>query len=164
MGAAQPFNTSQIDTFFAEYAKSIQGFVDAGRQVADRAAQQNTEAVAAWKGGLDVLADAWQKSAQAQHEIATIAVERVQTVSRLVTENVESVTKTLTGIASAYEVPSTFVATVQKQAAELVAAQKKAYDAASQQAEATGKAALESFQRGVETVVEAQKAVLRPTA
>ncbi|MGE0392104.1 MAG: hypothetical protein AB7I25_04325 [Vicinamibacterales bacterium] len=155
--------TQQIDAFFAEYIKGIQTFVETGRQAVDKAAQQNGDAVAALKTGLAQVEDAWQKTAQAQHAAADVMVERVQTVSRLVTENVDSVAKTLAGLAAAFEVPGTIVATAQKQAADFVAAQKSAFDAATQQVEASGKAALDTFHRGVETVLEAQKSALGRT-
>ncbi|MGE3405021.1 MAG: hypothetical protein AB7K63_20710 [Vicinamibacterales bacterium] len=163
MAAAQQLNTSQIDAFFAEYVKGIQTVVDAGRQAVDKAAAQNGEAVTALKSGLTQFEDAWQKSAQAQQAVSAVMVERVQTVSRLVTENVESVAKTLTGLASALQVPATLVASAQKQATEFVAAQKSALDAATQQVETSSKAALETFHRGVETVIEAQKSALKRT-
>ena len=161
MGPKQTFDTAQIDTFFAEYTKSIEGFVALGRQAIERATLQNGDVVAAWKNGLDVVAEGWQKSAQAQRDLAAVAVERVQTVARLVTQNVESVTKTVSGVAAAFDVYGGFAATVQKQAVELVAAQKTAIETTTQQIEASGNAALETFQRGVDTLIEAQKSVLR---
>lgn len=162
MAAQQP-NMSQIDAFFAEYVKGVQAVVETGRQAIDKAAQQNGDVLTALKTGLTQVEDAWKKSAQAQLAASAVMVERVQTVSRLVTENVDSVAKTFAGLASAFEVPGAFVATAQKQAAEIVAAQKTAFATATQQLETNGKAALDTFHRGVETVIEAQKSALNRT-
>ncbi len=161
MSAAQTAATAQIDTFFAEYAKSIDGFVEMGTKAIEKAAQQNTELVAAWKKGLGATAEALQQAAKSQRDLLAVGIERVQEVSRLATENVESVKKTLAGVAASFEPLSEVTASVQRQATEIAAAQKTAYETATRQLEESGSAALENFQRGVETLVETRRSVLK---
>ena len=71
-GAAAAAGTqlgTAIDTFFAEYAKGIEGLVELRRKALDVAAQQNNELVNAWKSGIDVAVDGFQQSIQAQKDL-----------------------------------------------------------------------------------------------
>ncbi len=163
MGAPETSATAQVDTFFAEYTKSIEGIVALGRQAIEKAAQQNDELIAMWKKGLDATADALKQSVQAQRDLVAVGSDRLQVVSRLVTENVESVQKTVASVAATLDTLGVGAA-VQRQFQEVAAAQKTAFGKVSRQVEENGNAALDTFQRGVNTAVETGRTVLKSKA
>lgn len=151
-----------IDTVLAEYAKGIEGAVDLSRKAVDLAAQQNAKLVQAWKSGADVAVEGFQHAVQAQKELLEIAVERGRVASRLVKENADSVSKTTAGVTAVFDTLAGFTTSAQKQAVDFAAVQNaSAFDAAKRQFEASGQAAAEAFQRGVDTLVETQRVVLK---
>ena len=156
---------AQIDTVLGEYAKGvvsgIEGMEQLRRQAVEAMAVQNRELVAAWQKGAALLVDGLQQSARIQHDLFEIAVERGRVASRLATENVESVSKTIAGVTAVLETVAGYAATAQKQAVEFAAAQGgSAFDAAKRQLEASGNAAADTFKRGVNTIIETQRTVL----
>ncbi len=117
--------------------------------------------VGAWKKGVDAMVEGYKKSAQAQKELLEIAAERGRVATQLATENVESVTKTIAGVAAVIEDLAGYATVTQKKAVDFAASHNStAYAAAQQQFEATGAAAAETFQRGVDTLLETQARVL----
>ena len=152
----------QLDSFWAAYAKGVEELADLGRQTIDKAAEQNRELFAAWKKGVDQTVEGLQQAAQAQKALLAVAVERGRVVSKLATENAESVSKTAAGVAAVVDSLGASANSAQKQALEIAAAQSSsAYDAAKRHFETSGTAAVETFQRGVDTLLETQKTVLR---
>ena len=156
---------AQIDTVLGEYAKGvvsgIEGMEQLRRQAVEAMAVQNRELVAAWQKGAALLVDGLQQSARIQHDLFEIAVERGRVATRLATENVESVSKTIAGVTAVLETVAGYAAAAQKQAVEFAAAQGgTAYDAAKRQFEASGIAAADTFKRGVNTIIETQRTVM----
>lgn len=151
-----------IATFVAEYTKGGERVAEFTRQALDVASQHNTEAAAAWKKGADVASEAFQRSLQAQKELLEIGAERGRVASRLATENIESITKAAAGVGIVFETLAGHVASVHQRAVEFAATQNATVvAAATRQFEASRTAAAEAFQRGVETLVEAQRVVVK---
>jgi hypothetical protein len=164
VSAAHKINNAAagLDGLWTAYAKGVEGLAELGRQAVEKASAQNRDAVTAWKQGVDVAVEGLQRVAQAQKDLLAVASERGRVASSLVTQNAESVAKTVAGVAAVIEGFGSYVASAQKQAYEFVASQNAAaYDAAKKQFESSGNAAVETFQRGVETLFETQKTVLR---
>ena len=120
-----------------------------------------TAYVGAWKKSVDTLVDGYKQSVQAQNELIEIGAERARVAAKLATENVESVSKTIAGVVAVFEDLAGYATMTQKQAAEYAASQNStAYAAAKQQFDAAGVAAAETFQRGVDTLLDTQRVVL----
>src|SRR5687767_1714531 len=159
----------QIETIYAEYTKAvasgIEGFAALRRQAFDVAAQQQREGINAWKKGLEIAVEGLKRSAVAQTDLIEVAAERGRTAAKLATENAESVAKTVAGVAAVFDTLAGYATTAQKEAVDFTAAQNTAaYDAAKQQIEASGSAATETFRRGVDSFLEAQRTVLSASA
>ena len=154
-----------IDSFVAEYAKGvgakIEQLSELRRQALDAAVQQNRELVTAWQKGTELVVEGFQQSGQIQKELFAVAVERGRVATRLAAENVESINKAVAGVTGVFETVAAYTTAAQKQAVEFAAAQSTTvYDAAKQQLAASGSAAAETFKRGIDTIIETQRAVL----
>jgi hypothetical protein len=154
-----------IDSFVAEYAKGVSATIEQlgelRRQALDAAVQQNRELVTAWQKGTELVVEGFQQSAQIQKDLFAVAVERGRVASRLTAENVESINKAVAGVAAVFETVAAYTSSAQQQAVAFAAAQSTTMsDAARQQLEASSSAAAETFKRGIDTIVETQRAVL----
>jgi hypothetical protein len=153
---------AKVDTFWTGYAKGLEGLADLGRQVIDRSAQQNRDLANAFKTGVDLVVETVQQTGQAQRELLDVVVERGKVVSRLAADNVESVAKAAEGVTAVFESVRTFATAAQKKAVDFATTQNAAaYETAKRQFEASGSAMVETFQRGVDTLLETQRVVLR---
>ena len=120
-----------------------------------------TAYLGAWKKSVDVLVDGYKQTAQAQKELAEIAAERGRVAAKLATENASSVSKTIAGVVAVFEDLAGYATETQKQAADFAASQNStAYAAAQQQFEAASAKTSETFQRGLDTLLESQARVL----
>ena len=120
-----------------------------------------TAYLGAWKKSVDILVDGYQQTDQAQKELAAIAAERGRVAAKLATENASSVSKTITGVVAVFENLAGHATETQKQAAAFAASQNStAYAAARQQFEAASAKTSETFQRGLDTLLESQARVL----
>jgi hypothetical protein len=156
---------SPIDSFVAEYAtgvaSKIEQLAELRRQALDAAVQQNREFVTAWQKGAELAVEGYQQSAQIQKDLFAVAVERGRIVSRLATENVESINKAVAGVTAVLETVAGYATAAQQQALAFAAAQSTtAYDAAKQQMAASGDAAAQTFKRGIDTIIDTQRTVL----
>jgi hypothetical protein len=154
-----------IDTFFGEYAKGvgakIEQLTELRRQALDAAVQQQRELITAWQKGTELVVEGLQQSAQIQKDLFAVAGERGRVASRLTAENVESINTAVAGVTAVFETVAAYTSSAQKQAVAFAAAQSTTmYDAVKQQFEASGSAAAETFKRGIDTIVETQRAVL----
>ena len=105
--------------------------------------------------------EAFDAAAQAQKTLLEVAAERGRVAAKLTAENTESITGMVAGVLAVFEDLAGFATKTQKQAVDFAASQNASiYAAAQQQFEATGAAATETFQKSVDTVLEAQRAVL----
>lgn len=154
-----------IDVCFAEYAKGLDGLAELRRKAVDVAAQQEGAIVNAWRLAIDSAVEGFQKSVQAQKDLLDLAVERGRAASRLAKEHADAVTKTVAGATAVLDNLAGVATAAQKQAVEQAAVQNTAaYDAAKRQFEASGHAATEAFQRGVEAVIDTQRTILKASA
>jgi hypothetical protein len=155
-----------IESFLAEFSRGLsRGFESVAamrRQALDAAVPQTREFLKAWQKGTDLVVDGYQQSTQIHQRLFELAVQRGHVVSRLATENVESLAKASAGVVAVLETVAGFATAAQKQAVELATTQStSAYDAAQQQFEASNSAAADAFRRGVDTLIETQRTVLR---
>jgi hypothetical protein len=156
---------SRTDSFVTEYAKGvgakIEQLAELRRQALDAAMQQNRDFVTAWQKGTELAVQGYQQSAQIHTDLFAVAVERGRMVSKLAGENVESINKAVAGVTAVLETVAGYATAAQQQAVAFAAVQSTtAYDAAKQQFDASGSAAAETFKRGVDTIIETQRAVL----
>jgi hypothetical protein len=115
----------------------------------------------AWKKSVDILVDGYKQTAQTQTELAEIAAQRGRVAAKLASENVSSVSKTIAGVVAVFDDLAGYAGAAQKQAADFAASQHStAYAAAQQQFEAASARAAETFQRGLDTLLESQARVL----
>jgi hypothetical protein len=157
--------TAQIAGFFTEYANGVsQGLerlTELRRVALDAATLQQNELATAWKKGAELAVDGYRQAAQAQKDLFEAAVERGREAAKLATANTESATKTVAGAIAVLEELAGHATLTQKKAADFAATQNATvYSAAQQQFEASGAAAAETLQRGVDTLLETQKIVL----
>ena len=156
---------AQIDSFFAEYAKSVgTGFerlLEFRRQALDAAVQQNREWVTAWQKGTDLALEGFRQGAQIQKGLFEVAAARGRAVSGLAAESGESIGKAVAGATAVLETAAAYATSAQKQAVKFAVAQSgTVYDAAKQQLDASSSAAADTFKRGVDTIIKAQRTVL----
>ena len=120
-----------------------------------------TANLGAWKKSVDVLVDGSKQTAQAQMELAEIAAQRGRVAAKLASENVSSVSKTIAGVVAVFDDLAGYAGAAQKQAADFAASQHStAYAAAQQQFGAATAKTAETFQRGLDTLLESQARVL----
>jgi hypothetical protein len=154
--AANPSTRQQEQNIMSKTVKSSAAAV-AGVQVETFL----TAYLGAWKKSVDVFVDGCKQTAQAQQELAEIAAQRGRVAAKLATENANSVGKTIAGIVAVFEDLASYATETQKQAADFAASQNStAYAAAQQQFEAATTKTLETFQRGLDTLLESQARVL----
>jgi len=124
-----------------------------------------TAYLGAWKKSVEVLVDGYKQTAQAQKELAEIAAERGRVAAKLAAENASSVSKTIAGVVAVFEGLAGYAAETQKQAADYAASQNgTTYTAAQQRFEAASAKVSETFQRGLDTLLESQARVLGKAA
>jgi hypothetical protein len=158
--------SGQIDSLFTEFARGVgaglEQLATLQQQALEVALQQNRQLISVWQKGAALTVDGVQQSAQVQKDLFEVAVERSRVVSRLASDNVESATKAAAGVAAVLESVGGQATAAQKQAIEFAAAQSATvYGAAQQQLEASSSAAADALKRGVDTVLETQRALLR---
>ena len=156
---------AQIDTVLGRIREGRRSGIDRSgairRQAIEATRSRTANSSAPGRRALDAARSRVPAVGQVQHDLLEVAVERGRVVSRLAAENVESVSKTIAGVTAVFETLAGYATAAQKQAVEFAAAQSStAYDAAKQQFEASGSAAAETFQRGVDTLLETQRTVL----
>lgn len=156
------------------YTKSVERLADLQKKSLDLAAQQNAELIDASKNSIhrfvpgtsgtflfDVAGQAFEKYVETQKGAIDLVVEQSQALSNLSKEPVDSVSKAASGWTALLQQWVEYSIATQKKTLDFTAMQNKAaYEASKRQFGISDTPATESFRRGLDALVETQKAVL----
>jgi len=171
---AAPAETVEVlENFVPLYLKGMEVIAELQKKTLQIAAQQNAEWAGASKKALvrfipasqvnpvfDLAAQAFDTILEGQKEAIDMVLEQNQTVVGLAKEGVESVSKLTNGLTALFQKSVEYSVAMQKKALEFAAEQNKAaYDAASKRFGLSG-SPVETFQRGLDALMETQKKVL----
>jgi len=162
-----------VESVVTLYTNGVERLAEVQKKSIDLAAQQNAELINTWKkftevapGGpgffmLDLTSNAFDRFAETQKGVIDLVVEQSHALANLAKERTA---KTNEGAASFVQEMVERSVTTQKKALDSSAAQSKAaFETAKKQFGLKGtpaEAAADSFQRGVDTLVETQKEIL----
>lgn len=166
------------DNFATHYIKGVERLADIQKRSIDFALQHNQEAIALWKQATDKLpwvprvpvleqtAAAVERMAETQKWAIDLMVEQTRAAADLFKDRAGSWKKTTDAMLTFAQDSFNRTVGAQKDAAEAVMSHGKAtYEKAREHFEFPGSHAVaETFQRGVGSVLEAQKAVLETVA
>lgn len=166
------------DNFTAHYTKGVERVAEIQKRSIDLALQHNQEAIALWKQATEKLpwapripvleqtAAALERVTETQKWAIDLMVEQTRAAADLFKDRSGSWKKTTDAMFGFAQESFNRTVGAQKKAAEAVMTHGKAtYDKAREQFEFPGSQAVaETIQRGVGSVVEAQKAVLETVA
>jgi hypothetical protein len=162
-----------VESVVALYTKGVERLAEVQKKSIDLAARQNADLINSWKkfaemapGGpgfpmLDLAANAFERFAETQKGAIDLVVEQSHALAGLARERTSTAKE---GAVSFVREMVERSVTTQKKAIDTSAAQSKAaFETAKQQFGLKGtpaEAAADSFQRGVDTLVETQKEIL----
>ncbi len=162
-----------VESVTTLYTKGVERLAEIQKKSIDLAAQQNAELINTWKkfaeiapGGpgffmLDLAANGFERLAETQKGAIDLVVEQSHALAGLAKERT---VKTKEGAVSFVQEMVERSVTTQKRALDSSAAQsKEAFETAKKHFGLKGtpaEAAADSFQRGVDTLVETQKQIL----
>ena len=176
VSAAAAEKTEVAETIATLYTKGVERLAEVQKKGIDLAVRQNAELLDACKkfaqvvpGApglfmLDLAANAFERYADTQKGAIDLVLEQSHALAGLVKERAASVSKATEGAAAIVQQTVEHSVAEQKKALDNSAAQTKAaFETAKQQFGLAGtpaEAAAESFQRGVDGLIEAQKELL----
>jgi len=176
VSAAAAEKTEIVDTIANLYTTGVERLAEVQKKGIDLAVKQNADLLDAWKkvaqavpGGaslfmLEMATTAFERYADTQKSAIDLVLEQSHSLAGLVKERVASVSEAFEGGPALMKQAVDQSVAAQKKALDYSAAQSKAaFASAKDQFGITGtpvEAAAESFQRGVESLIESQKELL----
>lgn len=166
------------DDFTSYYLNSVNRVAELQKSSLDAVAQQTTEFVAAWKKAagyfpvptptffFDIFGQAVQTVVETQKSAIDLVVEQSEAVTEIANQRAEAYSKIVDTATAAFQSTVSRSAEAQKKVLDFAAAQTKAVSEATKKQIGNGPAAVivDTFARGAETVIEAQKSVLNTAA
>jgi hypothetical protein len=166
------------DVFTPVYLNSVSRVAELQKTSLDMVAEQTNEWINAWKKTFsffpvsaptfvfDMASQAVQTCVETQKNAIDLAVEQAEAVSEIANQRADAYSKITESATAAFKTTVTRSVEAQKKVLEFAAAQNKAAFAATRKQIGSGPAAVivDSFERGAETVIEAQKSVLETAA
>jgi hypothetical protein len=169
-----------VDTIANLYTNGVERIAEVQKLSIDLAVKQNADLIDAWKKiaqavpgapGLflfDLAANAFDRLADTQKGAIDLVIEQSHAMAGLVKERAAAATEAFEGVPAFVKQTVDQSVAAQKKALDYSAAQTKvAFDNAKEQFGLAGnpaKAAVESFQRGVDSLVASQKELLNLAA
>jgi len=166
--------TEIADVFTPVYLNTVTRVAETQKNVLDVAAEQSAEWVGAWKKAFtyfpvnpstfffDLAGQAVQTWVETQKTAIDLVVEQTEAVTEIATERANAYGKITESATSALQTTVTRSVEAQKKVLAFAAAQNKAVFEATKKQIGNGPAAVivDTFERGANTVIEAQKSIL----
>jgi hypothetical protein len=167
-------STDFVEAFAPVYLNSVEHVAELQKQCLDTAAEQTAAWTAAWKSVFssfpvptptfffDIFGQAVQTCVETQKSAIDLVVEQTQSVSEIAKQRAEAYSKITETATAAFQATVTRSVEAQKKVLEFASAQNKAVCAATKKQIGAGPAAafVDSYERGAETLIEAQKTIL----
>ena len=166
--------TANAEDFVPLYFKGLELIAELQKKTLELAAQQNHASLEAGEKAVnrfvpatqvkpffDVTAQAFDAVLGAEKDVIDLVIAQNQTLSGFTQEGAESLSRTATGLAELFRKTIECSVAVQKKSLEFAAEQnKRLYQTAEQQVGIPETPAVELFRRGLDALLETQKAVL----
>lgn len=169
--------TEAAEVFTPLYLNTVTRVAELQKNSLDVVAEQTTEWIGAWKKAFgylpvttpmfffDVVGQAVQTAVETQKSAIDLAVEQAEAVTEIGKQRAEAYTKIAETATAAFQTTVTRTVAAQKKALEFAAQQNKAVCEATKKQIGGGPASIiiDTFERGANTVIEAQKSLLEAT-
>lgn len=166
--------TEFTDVFTPVYLKSVAAVAELQKNSLDVVAEQTTEWIGAWKKAFsyfpvtppafffDVANQAVQTVVETQKSAIDLVVEQTEAVTEIAQQRADAYSKIAATASAAFKTTVTRSVEAQKKALDFAATQTKSVFDATKKQVGNGPAAVivDSFERGANTLVEAQKSIL----
>jgi hypothetical protein len=169
---------SEVTEVFAPfYLNTVNRVAELQKNSLDVVAEQTTEWVAAWKKAagylplptptffFDVFGQAVQTAVETQKSAIDLVVEQTEAVTEIAKQRADAYSKIAETATAAFQTTVTRSVAAQKKALEFAAEQNKAVWEATKKQVGNGPASIiaDTFERGTQTVIDAQKSLLDAT-
>ncbi|MGC2110570.1 MAG: hypothetical protein WA655_13695 [Candidatus Korobacteraceae bacterium] len=175
--AGAAFNSEFTETFSSLYQDSAARVADLQKKSLDVAAEQTAEWINAWKSAFsffpvatptfffDLAGQAVQTCVETQKSAIDLAVEQSQAVTKVANQRAEAYSKIAGTVTASLQTTVARSVQAQKKVLEFASAQNKAICEATRKQVGAGPAAtfVDSYERGANTLIEAQKSILDAT-
>lgn len=162
------------DAFTPTYLNSVARVAALQKASLDLVAEQTAEWIGCWKKAFsyfpvttpmfffELAGQAVQTCVETQKSAIELAVEQAEAVTEIAKERADAYSKITESATAAFQTTVTRSVEAQKKVLEFAAAQNKAVCTATKRQVGAGPAAdiVDTFERGTETVIEAQKSML----
>jgi len=169
--------TQVTDVFTPLYLNSVERVAELQKNSLDLAAEQTAEWIGAWKKAFsyfpvaaptfvfDIAGQAVQTYIETQKSAIDLAVEQTQAVTEIAKQRADAYSKITESATAAFKTTVTRSVEAQKKVLEFASAQNKAISEATKKQIGNGPATVivDSFERGANTLIEAQKSILDAT-
>jgi hypothetical protein len=169
--------TDFVETFAPVYLNSVEQVAELQKQCLNVAAEQTAAWMDAWKSAFssfavptptfffDLFGQAVQTCVETQKSAIDLVVEQTQSVTEIAKQRAEAYSKVTGTATAALRATVTRSVEAQKKVLEFASAQNQAICEATKKQIGAGPAAafVDSYQRGAETVITAQKSILEAT-
>jgi hypothetical protein len=177
-GAATTTKTTEAaDVFAPFYVNTVNRVAELQKSSLDAVAEQTTEFVAAWKKAasyfpvptptffFDIFGQAVQTAVETQKSAIDLVVEQTEAVTEIAKQRADAYSKIAETATAAFQTTVTRSVAAQKKALEFAAEQNKAVWEATKKQVGNGPASIiaDTFERGTQTVIDAQKSLLDAT-
>jgi len=179
-GAAKPVSTINevTDVFTPLYLNSINAVAELQKSSLDLVAEQTNEWIGAWKKAFgylpvnppafffDLAGQAVQTYVETQKSAINLIVEQTEAVTEIAKDRADAYGKITATATAVFQTAVTRSVEAQKKVLEFAAAQNKAVCEATKKQVGNGPATVivDTFERGADTVIAAQKSVLETAA
>jgi len=176
-GAASAAKSEVNDVFAPFYLNTVNRVAELQKNSLDVVAEQTTEWVAAWKKAasylpvptptffFDVFGQAVQTAVETQKSAIDLAVEQAEAVTEIAKQRADAYSKIAETATAAFQTTVTRSVAAQKKALEFAGQQNKTIWEATKKQVGSGPAGIiaDTFERGTQTVIDAQKSLLEAT-
>jgi hypothetical protein len=176
-GAATHKTTEAADVFAPFYVSTVSRVAELQKSSLDAVAEQTTEFVAAWKKAasyfpvptptffFDIFGQAVQTAVDTQKSAIDLAVEQTEAVAQITKQRANAYADIAETATEAFKTTVSRSVEAQKKVLEFAAEQNKAVWQAAKKQVGDGPAGIiaDTFERGTQTMIEAQKSILDAT-
>ena len=169
--------TEAADVFTPVYLNTVTRVAELQKNSLDVVAEQTTEWIGAWKKAFsflpvatptfffDVVGQAVQTAVETQKSAIDLAVEQTEAVTEIAKQRAEAYAKITETATAAFQTTVNRSVEAQRKALDFAAEQTKSAFAATKKQVGNGPAAVivDTFERGANTLIEAQKSLLEAT-
>src|ERR1700757_3155211 len=169
--------TGAADVFTPVYLNTVTRVAELQKNSLDVVAEQTTEWIGAWKKAFsflpvatptfffDVVGQAVQTAVETQKSAIDLAVEQTEAVTEIAKQRAEAYAKITETATAAFQTTVNRSVEAQRKALDFAAEQTKSAFAATKKQVGNGPAAVivDTFERGANTLIEAQKSLLEAT-